>query len=50
MKIFLWNDYLKDVINKDNQFKLIQEHHDSNHRGITETYKHLKEKYFWSKM
>uniref|UniRef100_A0AB38Z266 Polyprotein n=1 Tax=Breu errantivirus TaxID=3078398 RepID=A0AB38Z266_9VIRU len=50
LKIFWTEKILIDIPEDDEQDQIIQTRHDSNHRGIVETQKHISQKYFFPKM
>ena len=51
LKLVRCNIFLEDVTEKDTQEKIIRDYHKySNHRGIIETFNHLKRKYYFPNM
>lgn len=50
LKIFWTEKLLTDVIEENEQDQIIQARHNYNHRGIVETYKHIKTEFFFPKM
>lgn len=49
-KLIFSNIYLIDVTNPEQQQEIIANYHQNNHNGITETYNHIKQKYYWPKL
>lgn len=47
VKIIKCNVLCKNVEQPEEQEDVIQNYHDGNHNGVTETYNHLKQKYYW---
>ena len=42
--------YVFDITDKTQQKEIIANYHKSNHNGITETYNHIKQKYYWPQL
>lgn len=49
-KLNFSNIYLTDITDTNQQKEIITNYHQNNHNGITETYNHLKRKYYWPKL
>lgn len=49
-KIYMSNILCKDVTDTEAQKNLVAEYHENNHNGISETFKQLKNKFFWPNM
>lgn len=50
VKLAISYKYLQDVTDPQMQRDIIENYHNQNHNGITETYQKLKEKYYWPKL
>ena len=50
IKLVVCTILCKDILTPENQKELVNKYHDKTHNGINETYKQLKNKYFWPNM
>ena len=50
VKVYISNIYCKDIEDKEIQTTVVNEYHDANHNGISETVNQLKNRYFWPNM
>lgn len=50
LKLYISNTLCRDVTDVERQSDIVTKYHDETHNGITETYNHLRQKYFWPNM
>lgn len=49
-KLVFSNKFLCDVVDTNQQKDIIFKYHQKNHNGITETYNHIKQSFYWPKL
>lgn len=50
VKVIFCNKLLQDIEEEQRQIECVKQYHTENHNGIVETYKHLKNQFYWPSM